>query len=108
MGDKNNPKVILNTESLVVAPPNVCAMPGKTLVISVVPAANNKIGSVAIIPKNPKDTWLTGTNSPDKNEIRILVPNWVSGGKASVGTNHDYGFVTIDGNCVDPRVNVQD
>jgi hypothetical protein len=107
-GEKNDPKVTINTESLNVAPPNVCAMPGTTLVITVVPPAKNKIGSVAIIPKNPKDAWLTGTNSPDKTKIEILIPNWVSGGEPGVGTNHDYGFVTIDGKCIDPRVNVQE
>ena len=89
-----------------VNPPNVCASPGTTLVISIVPPPRNKVGSIAIIPKSASDVWLVGTNYPDKDKIEITIPAWVSVGEDDVGTDHDYGFVTIDGKCVDPRVNV--
>jgi len=99
---KNDPQVTINTNSLIFAPPNVCAAPGSTIVFTVVPPPQNKVGSVAIIPKNPADLWLIGTNSPDKGKIEITVPEWVA-----LNTDHDYGFVTIDGGCVDPRVHVE-
>ncbi len=101
-GPKDKPKVNFNTNKLEPKPANVCAAPGTTLVIQITPVAQNKIGSVAVVPKNPNDSWLAGTNSPDKKEIKILIPDWVEEGR------HDYGFVTFDGKCLDPRVHVVD
>ena len=102
MGNKNDPKVMINTNSLDFSPGNVCAAPGTTITFTISPPPNNKVGTAAIIPKNPADTWLIGTNSPDKNKIEITVPAWVS-----LDTNHNYGFVTNDGKCIDPRVRVE-
>lgn len=103
-GSKSNPKVTINinANSLNFSPRNVCAAPGKTIVFTIVPPPQNKIGSAAIIPKNMADLWLIGTNGANKNKIEITVPEWVAS-----GTDHDYGFATIDGDCVDPRVHVE-
>ena len=100
-GSKDNPKVSFNSNTLKASPPNVCAEPGATLEISIKPVAHNKIGSVAVIAKDPKDSWLSGTNSPDKTKIEILIPAWVAEG------DHDYGFLTFDGKCLDPRINIK-
>ena len=100
-GKKDDPKVNFNTNSLKASPPNVCAGRGETLEITIEPVAQNKIGSVAVIPKDPKDSWLVGTNSPDKKKIEILIPPWVAEG------DHDYGFLTFDGKCLDPRINIK-
>lgn len=97
---RNDPKVTFNTITLKANPPNVCAEPGSTLEISIVPPAKNKVGSVAVSAKDPLDSWLAGTNAPDKGKIKILIPEWVT------YDDYDYGFTTFDGKCLDPRVNV--
>lgn len=101
-GNPNAPAVNLNTNTLNVTPRCANAARSKTIVFTVVPPEKNKVGSVAIIPKNAEDTWLTGTNSPDKMKINILVPDWVASG------DHSYGIVASNGSCVDPRVHVVD
>ena len=99
-GKKNDPKVNFNTNTLKANPANVCAAPGKTLVIMITPPADNKIGSVAVVAKDKNDSWLSGTNSPDKKKIEIYIPPWISDGP------HDYGFLTFDGKCLDPRIHI--
>lgn len=101
-GDKNFPIVTINTQSgVVIDRSNVCATPGSTIEFRVVPPAHNDVGSVSIRAKDPADTWLNGTNSPDNKEIKILVPSWVT-----TGENYDYAIYTSSGTCVDPRVEV--
>ncbi len=100
-GDKNDPKVTLNLITMKANPPNVCGAPGETIVVSLVPPPEI-VGSVAVVPKNFADTWLLGTNSPDKEKINIAIPAWVP-----LETNHDYGFVTKAGKCADPRLRVR-
>ena len=101
-GNPEKPKVNFNTNKLEAKPANVCAAPGSTLEITITPTADNAVGSVRVIAKNEKDnSWLAGTNSPDKKMIKIPIPTKVSEGP------HDYGFALSDGKCLDPRIHVK-
>lgn len=101
-GDKLSPEVRITkaASQYVFTPGKICAQPGKTIVFKLLPPPQNLLGTAAILPKNPTDSWLSGTNWEDKDEIKILVPEWVSEGP------HNYAFVTSTGDCVDPRVEV--
>ena len=100
-GNPDDPKVTLNLNTMKANPPNVCARAGKTINISIVPTQAASVGNVAVVPKSSTDTWLIGTNVPDKLKITIPIPNDIA-----FGTDHDFGFVTSDGKCADPRVHV--
>lgn len=96
------PTLIINTQvGLVIDHNNVCADRNSTITFNVVPPGKNDIGSVSIVAKNPEDTWLNGTNSPDKKKIEILVPDWVE-----VETGYEYAIHLSGGACLDPRVEV--
>lgn len=100
-GNPDMPKVSLNLTTMKANPPNVCARAGKTIDVSIVPPPAASVGNVAVVPKDFADTWLIGTNVPNKLKIEIKIPDTVP-----FGTDHDYGFVTSDGKCADPRVHV--
>lgn len=101
-GDKNFPIVTINTQAgLVIDRSNVCATRGSKIEFRVVPPGLNDVGSVSISAKNPADTWLNGTNSPDKEKIEILVPDWVT-----TKEKYEYAISTSSGTCMDPRVEV--
>ncbi len=107
-GNANNPIVTFNKQSLVVAPRNVCAKPSSKIEFRITPnAANlNPPGSVAVIPKDIADTWLTGTNFPMASKIEITVPSYVPLDKTKY---YEYTIVSnLTGvvSCVDPRVHV--
>ena len=104
----NNPVVNFNKNGLALAPPNVCTNAGVTLKFKITPTAigQNPPGSVAVIPKKGKDTWLTGTNSKDNGVIEIGIPDYLP-----TNTDYDYTIVSVrDGvvSCVDPRIHVVD
>lgn len=101
-GDKASPEVRITKagSQYVFTPGKICAEPGKTIVFKLLPPPQNLLGTAAILPKDPTHSWLSGTNWEDKDEIKILVPEWVTEGP------HDYAFVTSTGACVDPRVEV--
>lgn len=99
-GDKNNPVVVIDTVNLTFNPPIICSKKQKIIRFELNPPPEDKEGTAAIIPKNFSDAWLTGTNVPNKDRIRIKVPNWVS------EKTYEYMFVTSTGKCVDPRVEV--
>ena len=96
----NNLKVTLNLETMKANPPNICAKPGDTLTVNIVPKPDDGVG-VAVVAKHYLDTWLLGSNASNLEEIKINVPDWVEPG------DHDYGFVTTTGKCADPRVRVE-
>lgn len=101
-GNPASPKVTINTNRPLNAdPPNVCADPGTTIVFNIVPVGGEK-GDVSVIPKIAADSWLTGTNSANAGKIEILVPTGLE-----PKSDHDYTIVTKDGQCLDPRVEVQ-
>jgi hypothetical protein len=103
-GDKHFPIITINTQAgLVVDRSNACATPGSTIEFRVVPPGQNDVGSVSIRAKDPGDTWLNGSNSPNKMKIEILVPDWVT-----TQEKYDYAIYTSGGTCMDPRVEVLD
>lgn len=103
-GDRHYPAVTLNTQdaTLDVHPSNVCANNESTIIFRVVPPGLNEVGSVSIVAKDSTNTWLIGSNSPDKKEIAIFVPDWVAADE-----EYDYSIYLADGRCVDPRVSVE-
>jgi hypothetical protein len=100
--DQAGSDVTLNLNSMRANPPIVCVAPGDTITVNIVPTSKAEVGNVAVVPKNFADTWLTGTNSDDPTMFEIKVPGWVP-----KNTDHDYGFVTNEGSCADPRVHVR-
>ena len=99
-GNPENPQVNLNLQTMKANPPNVCANPGSTIKVNISPEPDSP-GTVSVVAKNPTNTWLNGTNSPDSKTISIYVPEWVS-----LGGDNYYGFTTNLGTCVDPRVQI--
>jgi len=102
----NDPEVNFNKNSLLLAPRNVCAHKGTTLKFKITPSAEdrNPLGSVAVIPKHGKDTWLTGTNSSDSGVIEIEIPDYLPSNSL-----YDYTVVSVKKgivSCVDPRIHV--
>lgn len=102
----SNPVVNFNKKSLVLAPHNVCAHKGTTLKFRITPSAKNENppGSVTVIPKKGKDTWLHGTNTADNTEIEIKIPD-------NLPSNSDYDYTVVSVmngvvSCVDPRIHV--
>jgi len=82
------------------APPNRCVEAGDIVELELVPAPS-AVATVFVVPKNLTDTWLIGTNYPDKDKIIITIPESVP--KYS---DHLYGFLA-DGKCADPRFRVE-
>lgn len=103
----SDPIVNFNKNSLVLAPRNVCVNKGTKLKFRITPDAKDKNppGSVAVIPKKGKDTWLTGTNSSDNGEIEIIIPDYLPS-----NSYYDYTIVSVTNgivSCVDPRIHVE-
>lgn len=98
MGDPDHPTVtVTNAGGTITANPhNVCAHPGKDLLVHLVPPPS--AGNGATLPKNPLDTWLIGTNNLNPATITIPIPDAADG---------DYGYIAVnDGKCLDPMVHV--
>jgi len=102
-GDKHFPVVTINTKKMMVDRLYVCAARTSTIEFRIVPPAWNVVGSVGIEPKDPKDTWLLKSNSPDERKIVIFVP-------AELDNNNDHAYTIrlADGRCIDPRIHVED
>lgn len=84
-------------------PPNACVQPGQVVTFELQPTPTGT-NTFFIEPKDSNDTWLSGTNYPNADEITITVPNDMS----LMGTDHDYGLRdTETGKCADPRVRVE-
>jgi len=96
-----NPTVTLHLSNMKATPPNRCVKAGDTVEMEIRPAPA-KAGTVFVVPKNLRDTWLIGTNYPDKNKIIITIPKTVPR-----YSDHDYGFLTPNGKCADPRFRVE-
>lgn len=94
--------VLVNTQAnVVVDHENVCVSRNEYITFNITPPGKNDAGAVSIVAKDPNDTWLNGTNSPDKKKIEILVPGWVK-----IGGIHDYAIYVHGESCLDPRVEV--
>lgn len=100
-GDDTSPKVTIYTDPVRFEPENVCVERGRSIEFTLDPAPDDKEGSAAIIPHEYEDSWLTGTNSPAKNKIKIKVPKWVDPKET-----YKYNFIMSDGSCIDPRIEV--
>jgi hypothetical protein len=71
-----DPKVKLHLSDMKATPPNLCVEPGDTVEMEIVPKPT-EAGTVFVVPKDLRDTWLIGTNYPDKNKVIITIPEWV-------------------------------
>lgn len=109
-GGPNAPVVNFNTNTnaMTVNPRNVCSNRDVTLKIKLTPMSPGgnprPKGSVSVVPKDLANTWLLATNSPDRDEISIPIPDWVE------ADDYEYTLVVNDGGavrCVDPRVHVE-
>lgn len=99
-GNPADPKVNINVATnLVVAPPNVCAHAGTDVEFIITPATTTTI--VAILPKDPADTWLSGSNISAASGFEISVPGDLP------DDTYDYHIVATNGYCYDPRFTVE-
>ena len=92
------PSITINVQAKTIAPRNYCAPPNSVVRFDVRPI-NSPLRSTAVVPKNPGDTWMIGTNDPDANEFTVETP----------ATLDEYGYTVIfaDGTCIDPRITVE-
>jgi hypothetical protein len=98
-----NPKIMLNTNTMMTVPPNACVAVGMTVEFTITPDPGT-LNTVEIWPKVAADSWLAGTNSGSSDKILITVPTSVPS-----KTDHDYGWTyRTTGKCVDPRMRVDD
>jgi hypothetical protein len=79
-------RITINNNTNSVSPPNLCASPGQTIDVNVVPG-----GSASIAGKD--GGWPSGSGS----SFSITAPS--SG-------NYDYNVYFDDGSCLDPRISV--
>jgi hypothetical protein len=93
--------VTLNLVTMNATPPVLCVRPGTTVEMQLVPPPP-AIGTVFVVPKEIDDYWLVGTNFGPANRIFITVPTDVT-----TEADYDYGFITADGKCADPRFRVE-
>lgn len=94
-------KVTIYTDPVRFEPENICVERGRSIEFTLDPVPDGQEGTAAIIPDEYENSWLTGTNSPAMDKIKIKVPKWVDKGKT-----YKYNFIMNDGSCVDPRVEV--
>jgi len=101
--DRHYPKVVINTETKEIHPEFVCTAHESVIEFRVVPPGKTAVGAVAVKAKDRSNTWLIGTNYPDKKRIDVIVPEWLE--NSSV---HHYNIIFEDGSCIDPRIHVED
>lgn len=100
-GIRSYPLVTINTVTKKLSPEFVCAAIGSVIEFRVVPPGKTESDSVDVKAKDESNTWLIGTNYPDKKKIEVRVPTWVKKG------DYKYNIYFKDGTCIDPRVNVE-
>jgi len=103
-GDKNDPKVTINVDTMTVDPECVRAKKDKQIHIKL-DGQSIKKNTVTIFPKDPADDWLTGVNKARRN-IVIKVPKNKKDGTDLPAVIYSYGIKTPTG-CIDPRVSVE-
>ena len=82
-------RLTINVNSMRVSPPNLCARPGSSIDVNVVPNS-----FVSIQPKGDRD-WPRQSGS----SFTLNVPEDASGA-------YDYNVYFEDGSCIDPRISV--
>ena len=101
-GDRHYPVVKIDTEKKVISPELVCAALESVIEFRVKPPGKTAAGAVAVRAKDATNTWLVGTNYPQKKKIDVLVPEWVT-----IDKDYGYNIFFEDGTCVDPRIHVE-
>ncbi len=101
--DRHYPKVTINTETKEIHPEFVCTARESVIEFRVAPPGKTAVGAVSVKAKDSLNTWLIGTNYPDKKTIDVVVPEWVENNSV-----HHYNVIFEDGSCIDPRVHVED
>ncbi len=101
-GDRHYPVVRIYTEKKEIKPEFICATLESVIEFRVLPPGKTAVGAVAVKAKDATNTWLVGTNYPQKKKIDILVPEWVTRDK-----EYGYNIFFEDGSCVDPRIHVE-
>jgi hypothetical protein len=81
-------RITINTNPHNISPPNICASPGQSIDVNVVPE-----GSASISGKD--GGWPNGSGS----SFVITAPDAVG--------DYDYDVTFDDGSCIDPRVTVK-
>jgi hypothetical protein len=79
-------RITINNETRNVSPPNLCATPGQTIDVNVVPSGSASIGGKG-------GGWPAGSGS----SFTITAPG---------AGNYDYNVTFQDGSCLDPRISV--
>ena len=79
-------RITINTNTQDISPPNLCATPGESIAVNVVPS-----GSVTIVGKG--GGWPDGNGS----SFTLTAPG--------VGS-YDYNVIFEDDSCVDPKISV--
>ena len=74
--------------------------PGTTLMFQIYSDVPVALNDAEVLPKNPANTWLTGTNNSSPNVILVDVPDPLAVG------DYYYG-IKIGDACLDPRVHVE-
>lgn len=111
VGEPQAKTVNLNINSLTAHPHCVRVHPGMTIVFKLTPKKDLKHLKVEILPKDDFDSWLRGNNDKFDDLIIIRVPGTYKPDEQKAGqpklTVHDYSIYLSNGECRDPRVEVQ-
>ena len=109
VGEPQAKMVNLNLKALKANPHCVRVHPGTTIVFSLTPKKDLKDLEVEILPKDDFDSWLRGNNDEFDDLIIIRVPGTYNPDepKTEELTVHDYSIYLSNGECLDPRVEVE-
>lgn len=91
-------QITITPGAISVAPPTYCARPGDTVRFRVVNPAGN--ASIAVVPADPFNIWLYGSNAVNAQEFTVVVPD-----DAALGW-YKFFVYGSDGNCLDPMIHV--
>ena len=109
VGEAQAKTVNLNINLLTANPHCVSVHPGTILVFKLTPKKDLR---VEIRPKDDFDSWLRGNNDDLDDLIIIRVPGTHKPDKSKTRkhklTVHEYSVYLSNGECLDPRVEVQD
>ena len=111
VGESQAKTVNLNINSLNAKPQCVRVHKGGIIVFKLTPKKDIKDLRVEIRPKNDFDSWLRGNNDDLHDLIIIRVPGTYEPDEQENGepvlTVHNFGIYLSNGECRDPRVEVQ-
>ena len=96
------PFVNVTPNGWVVAPRNLCVTAGGTVEIRFLGATPPALNSMLAVPKGKPTLWLIGSNSSDAGKIVLSVPVGLE-----TGDSFDYGILSENDGCVDPRFTVE-